>query len=83
MTEQEIKKEAILQMNSVFWNFDDGIIKDLDDYCEDIYNEVFVPLLKQTRKETAKEILQEVGKVCGDYQWFKNLCKQFGMEVCE
>ena len=33
------------------------------------------------RKETAKEILQEVGKVCGDYQWFKNLCKQFGVEV--
>ena len=37
----------------------------------------------QTRKETAKEILQKVGKVCGDYQWFKNLCKQYGVEVDE
>lgn len=36
-----------------------------------------------TRKETAKEILQEVGKVCGDYQWFKNLCKKYGVEVDE
>lgn len=35
----------------------------------------------EARKETAKEILREVGKVCGDYQWFKNLCKQFGVEV--
>ena len=39
--------------------------------------------LKKSRKETAKEILQEVGKACCDYQWFKNLCKKFGVEVEE
>lgn len=38
-------------------------------------------LKDKTRKQTAKEILQEVRKVCGDYQWFKNLCKQYGVEV--
>ncbi len=32
-------------------------------------------------KEKAREILGEVGKVCGDYQWFKNLRKQYGVEV--
>lgn len=40
-------------------------------------------LEKQARKETAKEILREVAKACGDYQWFKNLCEQFGVEVEE
>lgn len=38
-------------------------------------------LTDKTRKETAKEILQEVRKVCGDYQWFKNLCEKYGVEV--
>ena len=45
---------------------------------EAYYENVALP---QIRKETAREILQEVGKCCGDYQWFKNLCKQFGVEV--
>ena len=35
----------------------------------------------KARKETAREILKEIGKTCGDYQWFKNLCKQYGVEV--
>ncbi len=34
----------------------------------------------EIRKETAREILNEVGRVCGDYQWFKNLCKQYGLK---
>lgn len=77
---QQIKKEVVLQM---IWDrhFEWGMEKDLDNACDDIYNDVFVPLLGKARKETAKEILQEVGKVCGDYQWFKNLCKQYGVEV--
>lgn len=37
----------------------------------------------QARKETAEKILKEVGKTCGDYQWFKNLCKQYGVEIKE
>lgn len=55
MTEQEIKKEVVLQM---IWDrhFDLGMEKDLDDICEDIYNEVFVLLLGKARKETAREI---------------------------
>lgn len=36
---------------------------------------------KKAVKETAEKILNEVGKVCGDYQWFKNLCKQYGVEI--
>ena len=44
---------------------------------------VLIASLGVVRKETAKEILREVGKVCGDYQWFKNLCKQYGVEVEE
>ena len=52
---QEIKKEVVLQM---IWDrhFDLGMEKDLDDICEDIYNEVFVLLLGKARKETAREI---------------------------
>lgn len=34
-------------------------------------------------KAVAEKILNEVGKVCGDYQWFKNLRKQFGVEIKE
>ena len=39
--------------------------------------------LENKGKETAEKILNEVGKVCGDYQWFKNLRKQFGVEIKE
>ena len=39
--------------------------------------------LKQTRKQTACEILDKVGKVCGDYQWFKNLREEYEVEVQE
>lgn len=48
-------KEVVLQM---IWDrhFDLGMEKDIDDACEDIYNEVFVPLLVKARKEVAKEI---------------------------
>lgn len=55
MTKQEVKKEVVLQM---IWDrhFDLGMEKDLDDVCEDIYNEVFVLLLAKARKETAREI---------------------------
>ena len=38
---------------------------------------------EEERKETAENILREVGKTCGDYQWFKNLCKQFEVEIKE
>lgn len=38
---------------------------------------------EQAHKETAKEVLKDVAKTCGDYQWFKNLCKQYGVEVGE
>lgn len=41
--------------------------KDLDDTCEDIYNEVFVPLLKQARKEMAKEIFAKLIEVAGRF----------------
>ncbi|MBE5764019.1 MAG: hypothetical protein E7339_00255 [Clostridiales bacterium] len=50
-----------------------GLEKHFDDYL--------IKEIKETRKETTKEILREVSKVCADYQWFKNLCKQFGVEV--
>lgn len=59
---QEIKKEVVLQM---IWDrhFDLGMEKDLDDICEDIYNEVFVLLLGKARKETANEIFGEIYKL--------------------
>lgn len=93
---QEIKKEVVLQM---IWDrhFDLGMEKDLDDICEDIYNEVFVPLLGKARKETATKIFDIL------YQWldleqiekygfvtiqkfdflrkFREIFKQFGIEV--
>ena len=49
-------KEVVLQM---IWDrhFDLCMEKDLDDICEDIYNEVFVPLLKKALQERSKEIL--------------------------
>lgn len=37
-------------------------------------------LEQQVHKETAKKILKEVAKTSGDYQWFKNLCKQYGVK---
>ena len=43
--------------------------------------------IEEARKETAKEILTEVGKINdGDYdlsayQWFVDLCKKHGVEV--
>lgn len=61
MTKQEVKKEVVLQM---IWDrhFDLGMEKDLDDICEDIYNEVFVPLLGKARKETANEFYNKVNE---------------------
>lgn len=35
---------------------------------------------KKGSEDTAEKILKEVGKVCGDYQWFKNLRKQYEKE---
>ena len=62
---QEIKKEVVLQM---IWDrhFDLGMEKDLDDICEDIYNEVFVPLLKRAGKQTAKEIFTKLIEVANN-----------------
>ena len=46
------------------------------------YQKAELQIIKdQARKETAREILSKVGKVCGDYQWFKNLRKEYGVEV--
>ena len=61
------------------YNIIDHNIKHLESVCNNIQNyaEELETSLKQARKETAREILAEVGKVCGDYQWFKNLCKQY------
>lgn len=61
---QEIKKEVVLQM---IWDrhFDLGMEKDLDDTCEDIYNEVFVPLLTKARKEVAKDFIFKVESYLG------------------
>lgn len=58
MTEQEIKKEVISQMFWEFMGIDYCMRKDLDDVCEDIYNKIFVPLLKKIRKQTAKEFAE-------------------------
>ncbi|MCD8308454.1 MAG: hypothetical protein LUD19_01270 [Clostridia bacterium] len=37
----------------------------------------------EVRKETAKEILQEVGEYMSGYIWFKELCEKYGVEVDE
>ena len=57
-------------------------IEEVDEFRKDSAEVKFLKnkIIKQARKETAKEILKEVAKTCGDYQWFKNLCKQYGVE---
>lgn len=59
MIKQEIKKEVVLQM---IWDrhFEWGMEKDLDDACEDIYNDVFVPLLSKVRRKTIKDIISRI-----------------------
>lgn len=56
-----------------FWKSEAGVYR--------LWKDKLVEQYLDARKKTAKEILQEVGKACGDYQWFKNLCKEFGVEV--
>lgn len=90
LTEQKkLKEEVISQMYYVLTSFD-GIVKDLDDNCEDIYNKVFVPFLKKIRKETAKEILQALRKKAYTNNYCEEiilasevdeLAKQIGVEV--
>lgn len=48
-----------------------------------LVKELLDTVSEKVRKETAREILKEVSKTCGDYQWFKNLCKQYDVEVEE
>lgn len=61
-------KEVVLQM---IWDRHFSLYgsmeKDLDDICEDIYNEVFVPLLEKARQERAKEIY-----ITGKYYYAKH-----------
>lgn len=46
-------------------------------------------MIQQAVKDTAKEILQEIGNIWDDngefmfrdYQWYKNLCERYGVEV--
>jgi hypothetical protein len=67
------KDSVVLSMEEVFeFREDQAKVKFLKKQLQD-----------QARKETAEKILKEVGKTCGDYQWFKNLCKQFGVEIKE
>ena len=54
-----------------------------ESYTQKEVEEIIASKERIKSKETAREILKEVGKTCGDYQWFKNLCKQYGVEVEE
>ena len=51
-------KEVVLQM---IWDRHFSLYgsmeKDLDDACEDIYNDVFVPLLSKVCRKTIKDII--------------------------
>lgn len=77
LTDEEYSDYLILQQNHEFIR---EKAKKLQEDNERLYKNIgkFKDIV---RKETAREILDKVGKVCGDYQWFKNLRKEYGVEV--
>lgn len=77
LTKEEYSDYLILQRNHEFIR---EKAKELQEDNERLYKNIgkFKDIV---RKQTAREILNKVGKVCEDYQWFKNLREEYEVDV--
>lgn len=84
-----LSREEYEKLKKFEWRVTSGVCmtqKEWFDFCNEDSNRrtcLRIEEREKERKETAEKILKEVAKTCGDYQWFKNLCKQFGVEIKE